>query len=103
LECFEEAGLTGVAAEEPLGTYAYVKNGQSHLVTVYVLHVSEILTDWPEARRRHRTFLAPDLASAKVDNEGLRLLIARASSHAVKDWPSEVRRLARLRVVGPRP
>lgn len=97
IECYEEAGLTGVLADEPLGTYAYEKNGQSHVVTVYVMMVSEVLSEWPEAKRRHRSFLSPSLAAGKTANVGLRALLTQAPVHAERDWPPAKRSALRLR------
>lgn len=98
MECFEEAGLTGVLGQEPLGTYAYKKNGHSHVVTVYILMVSEVLSEWPESKRRHRSFLPPALAADKITNLGLCALLNTAQAQSERDWPREKRPQSRLRV-----
>lgn len=103
MECFEEAGLTGVAGDEPVGSYFYRKDGKSHVVMVYLMHVTEVLTEWPEARRRHRVFLPTEVAAEKVANEGLKEILMRASLLAAKSWPGGTRPQPRLRVVAPSP
>ncbi|CAN5750697.1 NUDIX hydrolase [soil metagenome] len=57
IECFEEAGVRGTLLPGEVGHYDYEKNGEACRVILYALRVTEVLTDWPEARRRKRIWL----------------------------------------------
>src|SRR5215213_3246144 len=46
-EAWEEAGLAGVLAREPAGSYVYEKYGRAHHVLVYVMTVTDEAVDWP--------------------------------------------------------
>lgn len=74
-EVWEEAGLIGVLAGGPVGTYDYVKYGRPHRVTVFVLAVSEEHPDWPERRLRTRKWLSVKSALERVEEPGLRELL----------------------------
>jgi len=79
-EAFEEAGLQGEAAAEPLGTYAYPKRLASGAVImtevlVYRFRVTRLLHDWPERRERVRRLFTPDAAASLVAEPGLSELL----------------------------
>jgi 8-oxo-dGTP pyrophosphatase MutT (NUDIX family) len=74
-EAWEEAGLVGALAGEPVGTYDYEKFGQPHHVTVFVLAVREEHADWPEKRSRTREWVTVEVALNRVEEPGLRDLL----------------------------
>src|SRR5262249_10274641 len=46
-EAWEEAGLSGILQQEPIGSYVYVKANLTYHVTVFVMQVTESADDWP--------------------------------------------------------
>jgi 8-oxo-dGTP pyrophosphatase MutT (NUDIX family)/Mg-chelatase subunit ChlD len=75
-EAWEEAGVRGVAAPDPLGSYEHVKRGRTIAVSLYLLRVESVSESWPERRSRKREWLAVEKAAAAVENPGLRDLLA---------------------------
>src|SRR5687768_8026012 len=57
-EAYEEAGVRGVAASDPIGSYSYEKWGGECVVEVFLLDVREVLLSWPEARDRTRRWMS---------------------------------------------
>jgi 8-oxo-dGTP pyrophosphatase MutT (NUDIX family) len=76
-EAWEEAGITGVIHRQPVGTYLYEKSGGRYRVTVFVMMVTEISSDWPEKDERTRRWLRPDRAVLQVEEPGLRKLLTK--------------------------
>jgi 8-oxo-dGTP pyrophosphatase MutT (NUDIX family) len=74
-EAWEEAGLSGVLQQEPIGSYVYEKSGFTHHVTVFVMQVTAAADDWPERTLRERRWHSPGQALARVEEHGLRELI----------------------------
>lgn len=70
-EAWEEAGLVGVAQADPLGSYLYEKLGGTYHVLVYLMHVTEAATDWPERDLRQRSWVTPEELLDRVDDPGL--------------------------------
>ena len=75
IEAWEEAGLLGVLRPEPIGSYVYEKFGRMHHVVVFVLEVTEAVSDWPERNIRRREWVSPEKAAERVVESGLKLLI----------------------------
>jgi ADP-ribose pyrophosphatase YjhB (NUDIX family) len=79
IEAQEEAGVIGKTLAEPAGAYSYWKRLEKSFirvdVTVYLLRVTEELSNWPEAKRRHRVWLAPGEAALLVDEPDLSTLL----------------------------
>lgn len=80
-EAFEEAGIEGTIASDPLGSYFYMKALPSGLmrrceVWVFPLHVSAEAKRWPERELRHRSWLSPQDASRRIQDAPLAELIA---------------------------
>ncbi|HEY2783430.1 MAG TPA: NUDIX hydrolase [Fimbriiglobus sp.] len=75
LEAWEEAGLLGAITPEPVGSYFYEKEGRSHLVTVFLLAVTEVKDVWPERFLRKREWVEPDQALERIEEEGLKSII----------------------------
>jgi 8-oxo-dGTP pyrophosphatase MutT (NUDIX family) len=74
-EAWEEAGLVGILATEPAGSYLYDKYGCTHHVIVFVLHVKEMAADWPERDSRKREWVEPAEAIERIEEQGLREII----------------------------
>lgn len=75
-EAFEEAGIEGDLAPEPLGSYRYEKWGGICSVAVFAMAVSSTYDSWPESYRS-RHWLDPDEAAARVDEPELEAMILR--------------------------
>jgi 8-oxo-dGTP pyrophosphatase MutT (NUDIX family) len=76
-EAFEEAGVEGAAAPEPLGRFDHVKThgllGPLEVtVLVYPLRAGRVLSRWPEKEERERCWVSPKRAAKLVDNDQLR-------------------------------
>lgn len=60
-EAFEEAGVIGVAAEDPVGAFMTPKIRPPLIwtvaVTVYPMPIDEVLDDWQEIDQRERRFV----------------------------------------------
>ncbi|MFC4443811.1 NUDIX hydrolase [Caulobacter henricii] len=79
-EAFEEAGLDGVIAEQPLGEYEYLKRLKSGAarkvkVDVYALEVTGEHATWPEKGQRTLQWMSPVEAALGVQEPELRDLI----------------------------
>jgi 8-oxo-dGTP pyrophosphatase MutT (NUDIX family) len=70
-EAWEEAGLLGRLAAEPVGSYLYEKGGRFYHVTVYRMEVTRVADDWPERERRPRCWVRPAQARTRVGHVGL--------------------------------
>ena len=65
-ETWEEAGLRGNLEGPPLGCYDDFKWDVELRVTGFLLHVTEILDDWPEAGGRRREWVSPAEANDRL-------------------------------------
>ena len=79
-EGFEEAGVRGEVAPEPVGAYTYLKAFNELLafrceVQVFPMQVTVELEDWPERAERTRRWFAPDAAAGLVGEPELQALI----------------------------
>jgi|SRR5688572_28821119 len=70
-EAWEEAGLVGTLEPKPIGSYLYDKYGGTCHVTVFVLHVTEVASEWPEQSFRRRAWVTPAGALSRIDDPGL--------------------------------
>jgi 8-oxo-dGTP pyrophosphatase MutT (NUDIX family) len=75
LEAWEEAGLVGILQPEPAGSYFYAKEARTHHVVVFLMQVTQIADDWPEAGWRERSWLNFPEALLHVEERGLRELL----------------------------
>jgi 8-oxo-dGTP pyrophosphatase MutT (NUDIX family) len=82
IECLEEAGVRGILLTSELGHYSYTKAEGSHRVQLFALRVTEILSSWPENKRRKRQWLTVKDAASRVEFEDLSRVIARVTSVA---------------------
>jgi 8-oxo-dGTP pyrophosphatase MutT (NUDIX family) len=79
-EAWEEAGLKGIVADEPVGVYHYAKNGSRYAVTV---HRMTVLTDsdrWPERFERDKEWVTFEEAARRVHEAELKEILAAAMS-----------------------
>ncbi|CAM9596474.1 unnamed protein product [Discosporangium mesarthrocarpum] len=62
-EAYEEAGVRGLVGQS-LGTHELLSNGGKYCrMDAFVLHVSEVLEDWPESYRERKTVSGVDSSS----------------------------------------
>jgi 8-oxo-dGTP pyrophosphatase MutT (NUDIX family) len=88
-EAFEEAGVRGKIAAEPIGTYLYRKRDDDHkhpaavcAVKVFALQVKRQVAKWPERHQREACWLDAKEAVARIDDDGMRAIIeALAAGH----------------------
>ncbi|MGE3808656.1 MAG: NUDIX hydrolase [Gemmataceae bacterium] len=79
-EAWEEAGLIGVLQPEPIGSYVYQKCSMLHLVTMFVMDVTKVHDDFPEADLRSRQWSTVNRALVTLDEPGLCRLIRKIYS-----------------------
>jgi uncharacterized protein len=82
LEAFEEAGIRGKIAEEPIGRYRYYKEGPPSArrwlaVLAFPMFVEIELPHWPEELERRRAWFPIATAIDLVREPRLRVLIRR--------------------------
>jgi 8-oxo-dGTP pyrophosphatase MutT (NUDIX family) len=77
-EAWEEAGLLGLLAPEPVGSYVYEKDGLLCYVVVFLLTVTDEVTSYPEAGLRERVWLPVSQALTRIDELSLRDIIRGA-------------------------
>ena len=79
IEAEEEAGVTGRALKQPVGSYSYWKRMKTEFVrvdvTVYLLAVTDEHEDWQEAGSRQRAWLSPGDAALLIDEPELATLV----------------------------
>ena len=71
-EAWEEAGIQGVLQPEALGHYFYEKWDRTYCVTVFLMEVTRVSPNWPEADRRQRCWLRAAKAVERIEEPGLR-------------------------------
>lgn len=81
LEAYEEAGISGEIANEPVGSFLYEKRRKSGdllpcKVEVFPLEVQRERQTWPEKDARDTRWCSPEEALARVEEPGLRRVIA---------------------------
>lgn len=79
-EAWEEAGLRGTILPEALGTYRYAKWGLNLEVTVFLMEVTVVMEEWPEAKIRCREWVSWQEAAQRLANEDLSQLVAQLGS-----------------------
>ena len=84
-EAFEEAGLVGEVAPDPVGSYVYLERlpGGRALacdVDVFPLQVERLLDDLPERRQRERRWFTLAGAAMAVEEGGLVALLLRLAA-----------------------
>lgn len=80
-EAYEEAGVRGEVAPQPVGRYHYLKEkkngggGVPCTAEVFPLRVTAELDDWPEKGARRMAWLPPEQAAVRVAEPGLRQVL----------------------------
>ena len=79
-EAFEEAGITGKVAKQPVGSFEYLKRldgkaAKRCRIMVFPLEVSLELDRWPEMGERRREWLRPAEAAERIEDPQLASLI----------------------------
>lgn len=79
-EAWEEAGVQGEVGALPFGAFGYEKQRDSAAprpceVQVFIVRVTGLDPDYPEAGRRTRRWVRPVEAVAMVDEPGLKALL----------------------------
>jgi 8-oxo-dGTP pyrophosphatase MutT (NUDIX family) len=69
-----EAGVSGIVAGSPIGSYRYRSKKKACTVEVYVMEVQSVLDQWPQSRRK-REWVPVVEALARTPNVQLRELI----------------------------
>jgi 8-oxo-dGTP pyrophosphatase MutT (NUDIX family) len=77
-EAWEEAGIMGRLAPEPLGTYQYLKNGNNHDVVVFARASTVEREKWPECHFRGREWVPLEEALLRIEEPGLRTIVESA-------------------------
>lgn len=80
-ETVEEAGVRGNLEDEILGSFGYtssklagvvVPNGFRNLAYIFVMHVTEELSKWPEREKRTRHWVSVEEACARSKHDWMR-------------------------------
>lgn len=78
-EAWEEAGVRGRIAAEPIGVFEHRKGSvflpRRLQVDLYPLEVLEVADEWPEAHERERRWVSAPQALRMIRSPGLRRLI----------------------------
>lgn len=79
-EAWEEAGVRGSVAADPVGHYHAVKVlssgvAQPCIVSVHPVSVTALEDTFPEAAQRRRAWMTPEQAAQVVEEDGLRALL----------------------------
>lgn len=74
-EAFEEAGVIGRVAPDPIGVYRVPKIRPPFIwsvdVALYPVEINEVLDVWIEADQRARRFVTVDEAAGLLEDEGV--------------------------------
>ncbi|MCJ9719872.1 NUDIX hydrolase [Agrobacterium sp. SHOUNA12C] len=72
-EAFEEAGVEGKALKKVVGSFTYRKDGSpfQYRVTVHILHVRQLVENFPEKGLRKTKWVPITAASREVARSGL--------------------------------
>jgi uncharacterized protein Yka (UPF0111/DUF47 family)/8-oxo-dGTP pyrophosphatase MutT (NUDIX family) len=91
-EAFEEAGIEGGIATEPIGSFRYMKRRRAGwevpaLVTVYPMLVTRHARRWPERGQRELRWFPPDEAAEAVEEPELKVIIASLNGRRETLYP----------------
>ncbi len=76
-EAAEEAGISGVLSEEPIGEYTYEKWKGRCRVRMFTMEVTAISETWEEMHLRRRRWATLDEAHGLLDRKELRRMLRR--------------------------
>ena len=74
-ETWEEAGVRGVASEEPIARYEYDIGAGRCKVDIFEIEVEVVEDDWPESHERRRVWLSPKDALETISGDTLRSVL----------------------------
>ncbi|MDF2141808.1 NUDIX hydrolase [Paenirhodobacter sp. CAU 1674] len=79
-EAWEEAGIRGKVRHTPLGSYFYLKMQDGGMalrceVRVFAVETDSLSEHYPEAGRREREWVSPEIAAERVAEEGLKAIL----------------------------
>lgn len=91
-EAFEEAGVTGRVADQPLGEYHYLKARKDGIgipcrVEVFLLEVTGQADHFPEKGQRSQIWLPPGQAAMWLSDPGLRDIVRAFQQSPPKSRP----------------
>lgn len=78
-QALKEAGVEGEIAEEPVGSFKYVKWEELQEVLVLMMHVTTFHDDWPDSGRRERQWVKVDQAVNLLTKADYQKLVKEAS------------------------
>ena len=85
-EAWEEAGVVGAPAEEPIALYRTRKirppNVWALEVAIYPIRIAEVLDNWPESDQRERRFVTVNEAAGLLNDSTLLNIIAHFGAAA---------------------
>ncbi|MBU0678504.1 MAG: NUDIX hydrolase [Verrucomicrobia bacterium] len=76
-EAYEEAGIRGTVSTPALGSYRYSKWGGTCHVEVFLMNITGLIENWPEADFRERRFFSIREAAGLVNEKDLKNMILR--------------------------
>ncbi|MEP9352214.1 NUDIX domain-containing protein [Xanthobacter sp. KR7-65] len=95
-ESYEEAGLVGVVAREPMGMYSYEKRIGTRSVLcdvlVFPFKVKRLLQKWPERFQRYGFWFSVETAAAAVQEPDLTELILSFGAVMARRWEEKQRK-----------
>lgn len=99
-EAWEEAGVEGEIAAEPLGDFSYQKivNARVALpcvVSVFALRVGRLASKFPERNERRRKWFSAEKAARNVAEPDLRALLAAVGAGKIALPGADVRKSAK--------
>lgn len=88
-EALEEAGVTGVISDAPLGSYLYLRiedDGQTSpaQAVIYSLEVSNELGKWDEKGQRRRRWFTVEKAAERVYERDLRRFLSNLAAGRIQ-------------------
>ncbi len=75
VETWEEAGVRGVASQEPFAYYDYPTGTGRCRVDIFEIEVEAVEDDWPESHERRRVWLSAEDALETISGETLRSIL----------------------------
>ena len=74
-ETWEEAGVRGVASDEPIARYEYDIGAGRCKVDIFEIEVEVVEDDWPESHERRRVWLSSEDALETISGHTLRSVL----------------------------
>lgn len=84
-EAFEEAGIKGTVAQQPIGRYHYKKWSNICRCDVYAMKVETILETWQEQEEREREWIEAKDAINRLRHKQLKVIVKKFIDNPT-DW-----------------